>query len=266
MLLGKETKYITEYSPELLYPIARKINRKKIGITDGLPFKGYDIWNAFELSWLNKKGKPIVAIGEFIIPALSPNLIESKSLKLYLNSFNNTKFSDFDQVVATLVSDLSKHAGVEVIVKIFSINDYPDTKINKFNGLNLDELDVNCEVYQPNPEYLFTEEKFATETVYSNLLKSNCPVTSQPDWGSVQISYSGKKINYEGLLKYIVSFRNHNEFHEQCIERIFVDIINRCSPDSLTVYGRYTRRGGLDINPVRSTDEIEVQNIRLCRQ
>ena len=256
--LGKTTKYATEYSPELLYPIARQIKQ--------LPMQGYDIWNAFELAWLNKQGKPMVALGEFIIPAQSPNLIESKSFKLYLNSFNNTKFADFGEVVGLMQSDLSKAAGSEVAVKIMPVNDYSANQISKFTGVNLDNLDIQCDQYNPYPEYLFTEEQPITETVYSDLLKSNCPVTLQPDWGSVQISYTGQKINHEGLLKYIVSFRNHNEFHEQCIERIFTDIMNQCAPQKLIVYGRYTRRGGLDINPVRSTDDIKVENIRLCRQ
>jgi 7-cyano-7-deazaguanine reductase len=256
--LGKKTKYITTYSPDLLYPIPRKKE---------LPFYGYDIWNAYDLSWLNDKGKPEVGVGEIIISADSENLIESKSLKLYLNSFNGTKFASIDDVAKVIRKDLSGNVKSEVQVKIKDICHSRACGNPGFSGINLDEYDITCTEYQINPNLLFVEDSEVTETLYSHILKSNCPVTSQPDFGSVEISYKGKKINHQGLLKYIVSFRDHNEFHEACIERIFVDIMRKCTPQELTVYGRYNRRGGMDINPFRTTDKnLQVNNNRLFRQ
>ena len=240
--------------------------RFQIGLDKKLPFYGYDIWNSYDLYWLNAKGRPEVGVGEFIFPADSENLIESKSLKLYLNSFNETQFSSIDEVIKTIATDLSESIKSEVVVKIEAINNYPE-KLYNFSGTCLDNNDIYCHNYQINPEYLLVEDNEVTETLYSHLLKSNCPVTSQPDFGSVEISYIGKKINHQGLLKYIISFRDHNEFHEVCIERIFVDIINKCSPKSLTVLGRYNRRGGIDINPIRTTDKnLHINNNRLYRQ
>lgn len=265
--LGKVSTYISEYQPSLLFPIPRQLKRDEIGIQGALPFKGLDIWNGFELSWLNQKGKPIVAIAEFYIPCESPNLIESKSFKLYLNSLNNTKFESFDAVVSTLTKDLSNAAGAAITVKLFPINHSPINIKHQFDGICLDQLDIACDTYTTEPAFLTTNNQSVSETVFSDLLKSNCLVTGQPDWGSVQISYTGKQIDHAGLLKYIVSFRNHNEFHEQCVERIYMDIMQRCQPEKLTVYARYTRRGGLDINPWRGSELTTQQsNVRLCRQ
>lgn len=265
--LGKEVTYVSQYQPDLLFPIARKLQRDEIGVTQDLPFKGCDIWNAFEVSWLNAKGKPVVALAEFIFPCESENLIESKSFKLYLNSFNNTKFDSAATVAAIMQQDLSKAAHANVTVNIFPIEKFTNTDIQKLSGINLDHLDIECDNYQIDTRFLSTENEVVTETLHSDLLKSNCLVTGQPDWASVEISYTGNKIQHEGLLKYIVSFRNHNEFHEQCVERIFMDIMKHCAPQKLTVYARYTRRGGLDINPYRSTEDFSgLSNTRLCRQ
>ena len=240
----------------------------EIGIHSTLPFHGIDIWNAYEISWLNTKGKPMVALGEFIIPCTSPNLIESKSFKLYLNSFNNTQFDSFAAVQALMQRDLSEAAGEAVNVKLSTLDNSKEQITLHLSGTNLDSLDINCETYQPSPFLLTTDDEEVTETLTSDLLKSNCLVTGQPDWGSVQISYSGKQINHEGLLQYIISFRHHNEFHEQCVERIFMDISKHCQPTSLSVYARYTRRGGLDINPWRGTGDMKalLNQQRLIRQ
>ena len=265
--LGKETTYVSQYQRDLLFAISRKGKRDEIHVPVNLPFKGVDIWNAFELSWLNTKGKPIVSLGEFIVPCESPDIFESKSLKLYLNSFTNTRFSSKKEVADLIQKDLSDFTGASVGVKITPIEKFSDNEIKTFEGICLDDLDVECNQYLINNEFLQTEQRIVTETVYSNLLKSNCLVTGQPDWGSVQIHYTGNKIQHEGLLKYLVSFRNHNEFHEQCVERIFMDILTICQPQKLTVYARYTRRGGLDINPFRSTEAMMPDNMaRQCRQ
>lgn len=265
--LGKQATYISQYQKDLLFSIPRQLNRDEIGIHGKLPFQGQDIWNAFELSWLNAKGKPIVAAAEFIIPCESPNLIESKSLKLYLNSFNNTSFDSLSSVEKIIRDDLSDAAGATVGVHLIPLSAAPQLTSYHFDGIYLDDLDITCDAYHTNPDYLCTEETLVTETLYSDLLKSNCLVTGHPDWGSVQISYTGKKIQPEGLLKYIVSFRNHNEFHEQCVERIFMDILTRCQPEKLFIYARYTRRGGLDINPYRASHAVSsIKNMRLYRQ
>jgi 7-cyano-7-deazaguanine reductase len=254
--LGKKSTYVSKYSPDLLFSIPRELNRKQIGVSLPLPFKGCDIWNAFELSWLNSKGLPVVAMGEFLFPCESPNIIESKSLKLYLNSFNNTKFNSLNKVQTTIEKDLSLRADYPVKVKIIPLANFEVRKKSVLSGICIDDLDISCDIYAVNPEFLRTNsEKIVSEILYSDLLKSNCPITGQPDLGSVQISYTGKQIDSQGLLKYIISFRNHDEFHEQCVERIFVDIMRRCSPEKLTVYARYNRRGGIDINPYRSTDD-----------
>ena len=260
-LLGKVATYADRYDVALLYPLPRAAQRALIGVTDRPIFLGADLWTAYELSWLNARGKPQVALGRFTVPSESTHLVESKSLKLYLNSFNNTVFADIDAVRQTLQKDLSEavwRGGVvksSVGVQLMSPEQYAKEKIAEMDGLSLDRLDLDCSHYQPAPELLSaaSNEAPVTETLYSNLLKSNCLVTGQPDWGSVSISYSGAQIEQAGLLQYIVSFRNHNGFHEHCVERIFMDILTRCKPTKLTVYARYTRRGGVDINPWRSS-------------
>lgn len=266
--LGQISQYDEHYNPARLFAIARDVNRQEIGIKSSqLPFFGYDCWNHYEVSWLNQKGKPEVALAEIIYDCTTPYLIESKSLKLYFNSFNNTVFQDKEEVKHLLMRDLSLCLKGDVSVEIMSLHEKAYTKISSsFAGESIDSLDIACSLYEVEPKFLMAEGPIVTEILYSDLLKSNCLVTHQPDWGSVQISYKGPRISREGLLKYIVSFRNHDEFHEQCIERIFMDIKNNCRPEKLTVYGRYTRRGGLDINPYRSTEKTQEKNMRLVRQ
>ena len=268
--LGKKSAYKDHYDPKLLFPVARQLKRADIGIkADTLPFYGFDIWNHYEVSWLNEKGKPIVALAEIIYACNTPNIIESKSMKLYFNSFNNTQIKDVATLTNTIRKDLSAQVGGEVLVKITPLNQVKREELHpRLAGTCLDELDIECSSYEVEPLFLETEEAMVEESVCSDLLKSNCLVTAQPDWGSLQISYKGKKIKHEGLLRYIVSFRNHTEFAEHCVERIFTDIQRRCAPLELSVYARYTRRGGLDINPYRSTRDEGVLaiNQRLCRQ
>ncbi len=267
--LGKTTEYIADYDPTLLCPFPRQVKRDVIGITDALPFQGYDIWNAYELSWLNRKGKPIVAMGEFHVPCTSPNLIESKSFKLYLNSFNQTRFADFLEVERRLITDLSAAAGGPVRVRLLDSEQFVTEQIQPLPGVCIDALDIEIDDYSLDPSLLegaADPQQLVTESLHSHLLKSNCLVTNQPDWGSVLIRYRGGRIDPEALLRYLISFRQHNEFHEQCVERVFVDIQRYCQPQQLTVYARYTRRGGLDINPFRSNFEARIPNLRLARQ
>lgn len=254
--LGKPSAYKTEYDPTLLFPIPRQPKRTEIGLAEGkpLPFFGVDIWNAYEVSWLNLKGKPQVALVTFIIPADTPNIVESKSFKLYLNSFNQSKIASAEAVQQLLHHDLSEATGGTVQVRIVTESDLSKQKMGELEGLLLDRLDIETDIYEPDPTLLKAaqEESPVEESLVSHLLKSNCLVTGQPDWGSVQIRYVGAPIDQEGLLKYLISFRNHNEFHEQCVERIFTDVLRMCKPVKLAVYARYTRRGGLDINPFRT--------------
>ena len=268
--LGHQSEYDHQYNPERLYAIPRAPKRQEINLDPAtLPFHGFDCWNHYEVSWLNPKGKPMVAIAVISYNCHSPFIVESKSLKLYFNSFNNYIFADIKTVEQTISRDLGSCIDAEVTVSVTPLAEMKEQTLHSsFSGICLDVLDVACSTYLVNPDFLSTSDEIVEEIVYSDLLKSNCLVTNQPDWGSVQIAYRGKKINHEGLLQYLVSFRNHNEFHEQCIERIFTDIMTLCKPESLTVYGRYTRRGGLDINPYRSTEPCssENKNIRLVRQ
>ncbi len=265
--LGKATEYIAKYAPELLFPISRLPNRTEINVPTPLPFYGFDVWNAYELSWLNEKGKPIVAIGEFIFPYDSPNIIESKSIKLYLNSLNNTQFPNKAVLIDTIKKDFSRAGGAAVKVNIQIPSEIKNITTASFNGDCIDSLDITTNEYQVNPNLLTTEKGIVEETLHSHLLKSNCPCTGQPDWASVKIHYKGNTINRENLLKYIISYRNHSEFHEQCVERMFMDIIRQCTPESLTIEARYTRRGGIDINPTRSTSpKIKPTNARQLRQ
>lgn len=264
--LGKQSQYHSHYQPDKLFPIPRDVKRVEIGITDKLPFFGFDLWNHYEVSWLNEKGKPIVAIAEISYSCDSPYMIESKSMKLYFNSLNQAHFKNREMIQAIIKKDLEQRIGGVVSVKLMPLADVH--KIAEWNGICIDELDIECTDYQVVPTLLQTDNAMVEETLHTHLLKSNCLVTGQPDWGSVEIAYRGKRINREALLRYIVSFRNHNEFHEQCIERIFMDIMRHCQPEELTVYGRFTRRGGLDINPFRSTKNRlpEGLNVRLVRQ
>lgn len=270
--LGKKSSYDTTYDPNKLFPLSRQQNRDKINIdAHNIPFHGFDLWNHYEVSWLNEKGKPVVALAEILYGCESKEMIESKSMKLYFNSFNNTHFANASAIQTTIKHDLEQRInGSAVTVNIFPLNEYENKSLfSTLEGLSIDDIDITCDIYHNTPSFLTTENEVVEEILCSDLLKSNCLVTNQPDWCSVQIIYHGKKINREGLLRYIVSFRNDNEFHEHCIEKIFVHIMEYCQPKELTVYGRSTRRGGLDINAIRSTKKIDIssiQNRRLCRQ
>lgn len=273
--LGKASAYADQYDASLLFPLPRLPKRAEIGIAGAPPFFGADLWTAYELSWLGPRGKPQGAIAHVTVPCETPNIVESKSFKLYLNSFNNTRFASLEDVRARIRQDVSEAvwrgspvAGT-VGVKLVAPELFDQEPIHELDGLLLDRLDVECTQYTPAPELLTANHTEApvTETLVSHLLKSNCLVTGQPDWGSVQIAYSGAQIDQAGLLQYLVSFRNHNEFHEQCVERIFMDVWTRCRPIKLAVYARYTRRGGLDINPWRTSHPQQLpRNVRTARQ
>jgi 7-cyano-7-deazaguanine reductase len=267
--LGKPTTYKSEYDPGLLCPIPRRLKRDEIGLPEDLPFHGVDIWNAYEISWLTPFGKPVVAMGEFRVPCESLNLVESKSLKLYLNSFNQTRFDDFESVRSLISQDFGGAAGAPVDVRLIGPTEPASQAFATLPGHCLDDLDLSIDHYTLHASFLkgaADQQHPVAETLHSHLLKSNCLVTSQPDWGSVLIRYQGGKIDREALLRYLISFREHDEFHEQCVERIYTDLMRFCRPEKLTVYARYTRRGGLDINPFRSNFEYEVENLRLARQ
>ncbi len=266
LVLGKAVGYADKYDPSLLQGVPRSLSRNAINLPNTLPFEGVDIWNGYEVSWLNSKGKPLIAILRCHVPIDSEFLIESKSFKLYLNSFNQTNFASVDEVQALMSNDLSACAGKAVKVELLDFNAFAQLNIGQLNGTLLDELDISMDSYDISPELLRTTNVDVNESLVSHLLKSNCLITHQPDWGSVLIKYEGKQIDHEALLKYLISFRQHNEFHEQCVERIFYDILTHCKPNKLTVYARYTRRGGLDINPFRSNFEKPYEDVRLARQ
>ena len=265
--LGRPTFYLDQYSPELLHPICRTDNRVALGLGDELPFTGVDIWNAWELTWLNADGKPVVGTAEIRVPASSPNIVESKSLKLYLNSFSMTKYVTGSDVAESIEQDLSDCAGADVNIRLQQAAALTGASVARLPGDCLDGLQVGCDAYGVAPDLLRADKnKIVREDLYSHLLRSLCPVTNQPDMGSLLIAYRGPRIDRESLLRYIVSFREHNDFHETCVERMFVDLLERCEPEKLTVYARYHRRGGIDINPFRSNFEKEAPNIRLWRQ
>lgn len=268
--LGQPVSYRDAYAPELLFPISRQLKRNELGLMPGaLPFVGEDLWNAYELSWLNPRGKPVVALATFVVPASSPRLIESKSLKLYLNSFNQTSFADTASVREIIAGDLSAAAGAPVTVSLGALSGRPTRHFDLPPGELLDELDIAIDTYTPQPGLLHLAPggEEVSELLYSHLLKSNCLVTGQPDWGMLAVRYAGPRIDHEALLRYVVSFRDHNEFHEQCVERVFCDVLAACKPARLAVWARYTRRGGLDINPFRATPgEAPPDNLFEIRQ
>lgn len=267
--LGQKTEYASEYDRTLLQPVPRALNRDGLGITQNQPFTiGADIWTAYEISWLNEKGLPQVAIADIYLDYQSQNLIESKSFKLYLNSFNQSKFADFNAVQQTMQRDLSECSQGDVKVRLNSVAVYDSQKIDHLQGYCIDEQDIEITSYEFNADWMkdCVSNEIVEEKLVSHLLKSNCLITNQPDWGTLHIHYVGKKIDHEKLLRYVVSFRQHNEFHEQCVERIFCDLMHYAKPEKLTVYARYTRRGGLDINPFRSNFENLPENLRLARQ
>ena len=272
--LGQPTAYVDHYDPSLLFPFSRAPKRAELALK-ALPFFGADLWTAFELSWLTPRGKPQVAIAHITVPCESTCIVESKSFKLYLNSFSNTRFASADEVRERIRADISEAAwrGAPVTssvgVRLLMPELFDQEPVHELTGLSLDRLDIECTHYSPAPQLLGAtfDEKPVSEVLTSNLLTSNCLVTGQPDWGSVQISYSGPQIDQGGLLQYIVSYRNHNEFHEPCVERMFVDIWQHCKPTKLAVYARYTRRGGLDINPFRTSyPQALPGNVRTARQ
>ncbi|HHF5474475.1 TPA: NADPH-dependent 7-cyano-7-deazaguanine reductase QueF [Haemophilus influenzae] len=267
--LGQKTEYASQYDRTLLQSVPRALNRDGLGITQNQPFTiGADIWTAYEISWLNEKGLPQVAIADIYLDYQSQNLIESKSFKLYLNSFNQSKFTDFNAVQQTMQRDLSECAQGDVKVRLNPVAAYDAQKIDHLQGDCIDEQNIEITSYEFNANWLkdCVSDEIVEEKLVSHLLKSNCLITNQPDWGTLHIHYVGKKIDHEKLLRYVVSFRQHNEFHEQCVERIFCDLMHYAKPEKLTVYARYTRRGGLDINPFRSNFENLPENLRLARQ
>lgn len=269
LTLGKSTDYRDNYDASLLQGVPRSLNRDPLGLTaDNLPFHGADIWTLYELSWLNSQGLPQVAVGHVELDYTSVNLIESKSFKLYLNSFNQTRFDTWETVRQTLERDLRACAQGNVSVRLHRLDELEGQPVAHFHGTCIDDQDIEVESYEFSTDYLENAAggKVVNETLVSHLLKSNCLITHQPDWGSVQIQYRGPQIDREKLLRYLVSFRHHNEFHEQCVERIFNDIQRFCQPEKLSVYARYTRRGGLDINPWRTNTDFVPATGRLVRQ
>ncbi|HZJ95507.1 MAG TPA: NADPH-dependent 7-cyano-7-deazaguanine reductase QueF [Thiopseudomonas sp.] len=266
--LGKQSAYSSQYDPQLLFGIERAGQWQALGLSaECLPFVGVDIWNCYEMSWLLPSGKPVVAIAQVTVPADSPNIIESKSFKLYLNSFNQSQFASFAQVQSMLVEDLSKVAGAPVQVQLKTFAQVAAEGVHEPQGLCVDDLDVQLSQYQqPSAAQLVCGAEQVEEQLYSHLLRSNCPVTGQPDWGTVQVHYRGAALDHASFLAYLVSFRQHEDFHEQCVERIFVDLQACLKPELLTVSARYVRRGGLDINPYRSTEQLDFANLRLARQ
>ena len=263
--LGKDVQYKQAYAPNILFSIPRAKGRDAIGLPSPLPFTGVDIWTGYELSWLDLRGKPEIAVAEFRIPADSKFLVESKSFKLYLNSLNGTRFKSMSAVKDTIAQDISRAVDAPVAVRLISVDQF-SIQTTELDGASIDNQDVEIDTYDMDPGHLKVHGEHVTESLRSHLLKSNCPVTGQPDWASVVIRYTGPRLDRAALLKYIVSFRDHTGFHEQCVEQIFVDLKERCKAEKLTVYARYTRRGGLDINPFRSDFEASPPNIRNFRQ
>lgn len=265
---NEKTEYVTTYTPSLLESLPRQRQRQTLGIAgESLPFRGLDIWNAYEFSWLNNNGKPEVAVAQFQVPANSPQLIESKSLKLYLGSYSGTRFGSSKEVITTLEADLRLAARAPVNALLFSPDHMQHEGIASFMGTSLDKLDVEIDDYYWNPELLKLESStIVRESVHTHLFMSLCPLTGQPDFASIMIQYNGNSISHEGLLRYLVSYRGHAEFAEQVTERIFMDITNRCAPERLAVMARYTRRGGIEINSHRTHEEPQPPEVRLWRQ
>lgn len=267
--LGQASEYRDRYDASLLDPIPRSLARASLNLGEPLPFAGVDRWTAYELSWLDRHGKPVVAMAEYEFPYNSPNIVESKSFKLYLNSFNQTAFESWRQVAQHMEQDLSSACGAPVFVHLLPLRQALHSPgLGHFAAESIDELEVHCDRYSPDASLLSLDSEGleVQERLCSDLLKSNCPVTGQPDWASIYIHYSGPAIDRASLLRYIVSYRQHRDFHEHCVESIFTDILSRCRPHKLTVYARYTRRGGLDINPLRSNCGEQLESLRLVRQ
>ena len=264
--LGEATEYPQEYAPGVLCPVSRSTAREALGIGAVLPFHGKDLWNAWELTWLDSRGQPVIAIATFSFDASSPNIVESKSLKLYLGSLAMTQMTSQAELVQTLTSDLEQISGGAVDVAIHHGDDSEAVTICNLPGDCADELPMSHWAGQVDKDLLRANGEVVSETIHSNLLRSLCPVTSQPDIGSVMVRYLGPRIDPVSFLEYVVSFRQHQDFHEACVERMFLDIKSQCRPEELTVYARYNRRGGIDINPFRSDIDDPPKNLRLWRQ
>lgn len=265
--LGQATSHPDTYLPEVLWPIPRADSREPLGLTGDLPFRGADIWNAWELTWLGEGGLPAVATARITVPADSPNIVESKSLKLYLNSFSMSRFSSSIEVAETIGRDLSACVGSRTKIDVTTVMNSEARTVSRLAGTCLDSMDVTCTDWEVDAGLLLADSAtIVTEDLHTHLLRSLCPVTSQPDIGSLQISYRGPKIDRASLLRYVVSYRQHNDFHESCVERMFVDVMSRCAPDELSIHARYQRRGGIDINPFRSSTKERPRNLRLWRQ
>ncbi len=268
--LGRDTEYPSSYDPGLLFPISRAENRQDIGVTGlALPFRGYDLWRAYEISWLDLRGKPVVAAGEILVPADSPCMVESKSFKLYLNSLNQKSFDSPAAVQQLITDDLARVVQARCLVQLYLPHVFSQLSCAEPEGVSLDDLSLDIDVYQPDPSLLRVDAGCVrAETLHSNLFRSNCPVTGQPDWGTAFIRYKGSAIDHGSLLKYLVSYRHHNGFHEDCVERIYVDLMQLMNPEHLSVAINFLRRGGLEINPVRSSHpfEVEFPAVRLARQ
>lgn len=266
MLLGRHTPVVHVYTPQLLHPIPRELARQRLGLVDRLPFHGADLWHAYEMSWLDDAGKPVVRVGRFLVPADSPNMVESKSFKLYLNSLNNTRFSSAAAASATIVADLSTVVGARVALELLRVDD-DALGGTPLSGMCLDTLPVTLHAGDPDAQQLQVHaSRMVEERLYSHLLRSLCPVTGQPDWATVWLHYRGAAIEHASLLQYLIAYREHQEFHEQCVERMFRDITAQCEPEFLHLQAFYTRRGGLDINPFRSTSASAHPLPRLNRQ
>jgi 7-cyano-7-deazaguanine reductase len=268
--LGKQTAYPQQYDPGLLFPVSRRSNRLKLGIIDGLPFSGFDHWRAYELSWLNANGSPVVAVADILVPCDSPFLIESKSMKLYFNSLNQSKFESDDEVVACITNDLSLAAGKTVDFELYRLDSAVSAHtIDLKSAKLLDSIIINEPVFSPDASLLVCNKSAnVSESFVSHLFRSNCPITAQPDWGSILIDYEGPEIDRESLLRYIISYRQHEGFHEHCVEQIFHDLLKNCATTRLTVSINFLRRGGLEINPLRSLDRAIPMAVlpRLLRQ
>ena len=253
--LGKPTEYPDRYTPSLLFSFARGEQRRQLGISGTPPFTGADLWTAYEITWLDRSGKPQLAIGELRVPADSPSIVESKSLKLYLGSFAQEPLRSIDELRQKLAEDLKRACGTEVGVTLNAAQVLGQLHVAELPGESLDSVVTAISAYAPSPEALSASGSEAEETLRSALFRVNCPVTGQPDYADVMLRYRGQRIDREGLLRYLVSYRRHALFHESCVERIFMDVRSRCRPRALTVYARFLRRGGIDINPFRSNFE-----------
>ncbi len=266
-LLGRATAYPRRYDPDLLHPIARATGRSTLPAAALQALQGTDFWTAFELSWLGPRGMPRVAVAEIAIPCASPNIVESKSLKLYLNSLNDARFVTAEALAARMQTDISACCGAPVQVSLHRLADYARLGIQLPVGECIDAFELDEPGFEPDVASLRAAPGTrVAEVLYSDLLKTNCPVTGQPDWASLVIDYCGPRIDRTALLAYILSFRHHSDFHEHCVERMFCDLWCQVQPERLSLMARYTRRGGIDINPWRTSVQCQPPQGRLVRQ